>query len=298
MQLVSIIVCTYNGSKYIEAQLNSILEQTYQNQEIIVVDDKSTDHTLALAEQIAKQHQNIKIIANTTNVGYIKNFERGIAIAKGDLISLSDQDDVWKPTKTETLVKNLENNQLVYCDSNFVDQNLQSKNESFSTVKNMLSTSNPLEFVIESCVSGHAMLFKKEVFEFASPFPALISHDWWLTYCATLQGSINYVDEGLVLYRHHDNNAILANKTNKTKTEKNELRRQRILQFFEKCPDSLSKEKAILKTLNDSYASFSIVNNFKRAVVFQQNRKSFLKILKKSTFKKSMLIFNMIFKIK
>lgn len=298
MKLVSVIVCTYNGSKYIEAQLNSIVQQTYQNQEIIVVDDKSTDNTLQLVEQIAKQHQNIKIVANTTNVGYIKNFDRGIALAKGNLISLSDQDDVWEPTKTETLVNSLGDNQLVYCDSNFVDENLQSKNESFSSVKNMLSTSNPLEFAIDNCVSGHAMLFKKEVFEFASPFPALIPHDWWLAYCATLQGSINYIDKKLVDYRHHDNNVIVANKTKKNKAEKNKLRRQRIFQFYEKCPDSLLKEKAVLKKLNHSYKSFSIINNLKRVAVFQQNKNSFLKILKKSTFKKNMLIFNMLFKIK
>jgi len=230
MQLVSVIVCTYNGSKYIEAQLNSIVKQTYQNQEIIVVDDLSTDNTLELVKTIAKQHQNIKIVANKTNVGYIKNFERGIALAKGELISLSDQDDVWETTKTETLVNNLNNHQLVYCDSLFVNESLASKNESFSSVKNMLSTSNPLELIIDNCVSGHAMLFRKEIFNLAQPFPEDIPHDWWLAYCATLKGSIKYIDQQLVKYRHHDNNVIVANKTKKTKSEKNRLRRHRISQ--------------------------------------------------------------------
>ena len=146
MKLVSVVVGTYNGSKYIETQLQSIIEQTYSNLEVIIVDDASNDDTVAIVQNIAKKHKHISAYTFNDNLGYIKNFERGIALAKGDLIALSDQDDWWHPSKIKTLVEHINDKDLIYCDSAFVNEELQLTGKRFSTIKNLFSSTNPLNF--------------------------------------------------------------------------------------------------------------------------------------------------------
>src|SRR5215468_9284257 len=91
--LVSIALCTYNGEKFLQKQLDSLLEQTYPNIEIIAVDDASTDNTWRILMNSAKRYSNkLKLYKNEKNLGYSLNFERAIKLCRGDFIALSDQD--------------------------------------------------------------------------------------------------------------------------------------------------------------------------------------------------------------
>lgn len=297
MKLVSIILGAYNGSKYIETQLRSVINQTYKNVEIIIADDASNDNTVAIASTIAKEHHNISVHSFQNNVGYIKNFERGMELAKGELIALCDQDDWWHPTKIEKLVNNIENHDIIYCDSEFTNEGLEPNGKSFSRTKNMLNSINPLNFVVENCVSGHASLIQKTLFDKAKPFPELIPHDWWLAFMATLNNGVTYFDEPLVKYRFHDTNVIVSKKKKVNKQEKNIERRHRIHQFYLAIPNN-SNEKKILKKIDDSYEDFSLANNINRVQVFLEHRENLLAILKKSYFKKVVFAYNMFFKIK
>ncbi|GAA4278511.1 glycosyltransferase family 2 protein [Aquimarina mytili] len=305
MELVSIVIGTYNGASYISEQLESILQQTYTPLEIIIVDDASTDETLDVIQKYDKMHSNIKMHAYDINVGYIKNFERGIALATGAYIALSDQDDWWMPTKIEKLMNHIHHYDLVYCDSIFVDENLQNLGSSFSTTKNLISINTPINLLIDNCVSGHAALFKKSLYEKAIPFPDFIPHDWWLAYVASIENNIYYLDEPLIKYRHHQNNVIASSEKNKkAKKEKKPKRlkyiqkRKRIDSFYEKCPDAFTKEKRIILSIKESYRNFSLFNNLKRIFVFYKNRKELLKIVKKNNINKIVYIANMFFKIK
>jgi len=298
MELVSVIVGTYNGAEYIEAQLQSIIGQTYSELEIIIVDDASQDDTVPTLTSFAKKHNNISIHNYTENVGYIKNFERGIALAKGNFIALSDQDDWWEPTKIEQLKKQLKNNDLIYCDSAFVDENLKPLGKSFSTIKNMISSKNPINFLIDNCVSGHAMLFKKELFNKAIPFPELIPHDWWLTYIASVNNGVSYFDKPLIKYRHHQNNVIASMKKKAKNPNRLAERRHRIEIFHKACPEMFIHEKRVISAIHNSYKKFSFTNNLKRVILFLRNQKELLPILKKSTFKKTIFSINMFFKLK
>ena len=103
--MVSVALCTYNGEKYITEQINSILEQSTPVDEIVICDDGSTDNTITIIEDIKQNcSTNIIINRNTQNLGVCANFELAISLCKGEVILLSDQDDIWNHDKVKTIV--------------------------------------------------------------------------------------------------------------------------------------------------------------------------------------------------
>lgn len=202
--LVSIALTTYNGARYLPAQMASLLEQDYPNFEIVVSDDGSTDDTCALLAAYAAQDQRIRVLDVHGNVGFNANFARCFAACRGSLISPCDQDDVWHPHKTSRLVAALGDATLVYADSGFVDGAGQSLHGSMSGKVRMFSGSDPRPFLFCNSVSGHAMLFRRDLLATAQPFPATVYFDWWLAFVAANFGRIAYLDEVLVDYRRHD----------------------------------------------------------------------------------------------
>ncbi len=107
---VSVVMATYNGRKYISRQLNSICNQSRLPDEVLIFDDCSTDDTVCLVKQFVKERnlKNWHVIKNENNLGWKANFAQGIARAKGDIVFLSDQDDVWDADKIEVMCKNME----------------------------------------------------------------------------------------------------------------------------------------------------------------------------------------------
>ena len=169
--LVSIVIATYNGSAYLEEQLESLLAQTYPAIEIIASDDCSTDNTVDILLKYAATHNNFKIIKNKTNLGYIKNFEQAMAAASGEYIAPCDQDDYWHPDKISLMVEAIENYPMLYCDSELVDDKLQSLGKNMSDKKNLATYTNCLVFATDNCIAGHATLLTKKLFLSATPFP-------------------------------------------------------------------------------------------------------------------------------
>lgn len=97
--LVSIAMATYNGERFLRIQLDSLLTQTYENFEIVVTDDGSTDGTQAILDEYAKKNPRIKWQKSTRDRGFINNFSEAISLCKGEIIFLCDQDDIWYPEK-------------------------------------------------------------------------------------------------------------------------------------------------------------------------------------------------------
>lgn len=107
--ILSVAMCTYNGEEYLWEQLLSIAEQTRLPDELIVCDDSSTDTTLQILNEFQKMAPfSVRIYCNEAKLGPSKNFEKAITLCSGDVIALSDQDDVWLPRKLERLEKLLE----------------------------------------------------------------------------------------------------------------------------------------------------------------------------------------------
>lgn len=98
---VSVVICTYNGEKFIREQLNSILSQTYPISEIVIQDNKSKDGTMAILNEYAASDRRIKVFTTNDRLGINNNSINAIDRATCDLIAWSDQDDIWRPDKTE-----------------------------------------------------------------------------------------------------------------------------------------------------------------------------------------------------
>lgn len=223
--LVSIALCTYNGERFLQEQIDSILTQTYHNIEIIVVDDCSQDTTVSILEHYASI-VNLRYVINEKNRGFVKSFERAISLCEGEYILLSDQDDVWEACKIQTLLDAIEDHVLVYSNAKLVDEHLTplGKNLLDPHKINCFSGSNNKAFAFKNCISGNTIMFRKELKEFCLPFPSTISfHDVWLAFVAATCGSIGYVHQPLVLYRQHTCNITDINK--KRKQRKNTIQK-------------------------------------------------------------------------
>ena len=159
---VSVVMCTYNGAPYIPEQLDSILRQTYPIKEIIIQDDQSTDSTMEVLRAYAEKDERIRVYAVDERRGINHNFITAIDKARGDLIAWSDQDDVWLPDKVEKLVDLLVREDLwisFHLTKGFVGECPQNDDDYDRRVPNF-----GLERAIFiGPVSGHTMLFRKEV---------------------------------------------------------------------------------------------------------------------------------------
>ena len=306
--LVSIVMATYNGAAYLEEQLESLFIQTYPAIEIIASDDCSKDNTLDILLKYEAGHKNFRVIKNTINIGYIKNFEQAMAACSGEYIAPCDQDDTWHPDKISLMVQAMGAYPMLYCDSELVGNKLQSLGKKMSDKKNLATYTNCLVFATDNCIAGHATLLKKSVFIAAAPFPVQVPHDWWLPYVSTFYGGIKYLDIPLVKYRQHADNFIGAVKINKTKKtiseriqkkkKEQQLIKQRVQLFYEKCPDGLVEEKTTIQKLIKSYSSISVVNNFNRVKLFFKYKHYFLAIKKCSVAYKYFFCIKMFFKIR
>lgn len=202
--LVSIALCTYNGAKYLAPQLDTLINQTYKNIEIIVVDDCSTDDTFAILTDYGNRYPQFKIFRNDLNIGFILNFEKAVTFCTGKLIALCDQDDLWHTQKIELQVKAIKHNIFIYHDSEFINKDGSKMNKKVSDIMNFYRGGNPDVFLLFNCVSGHSILMKRELLEKALPLKEGFFHDWWLAFVATNIGEIDYLPQCLVKYRQHD----------------------------------------------------------------------------------------------
>ena len=294
-KLVSIIVATYNGEKFLPQQLNSIIQQTYPYTEIIIVDDNSIDGTPDILTNFKRRYNNIHLYFNKSNIGYVKTFEKGCTLATGKYISFCDQDDVWALNKIELQMGALGNNEMIYCNDEIVDRNLNSLSKKFSSVKELNSFDNCLHLATDNCVPGHSMIMKKEVFNFAYPFPAEVPHDHWCAFCATLLGRIKFLNKPLVKWRMHENNVTHIKKN---KEQDATSARKRVDIFFKACPPEYKKEKTILGKLSESYKNYSLQNNFLRMNLFLLYKDYFLSIKKRNNFRKTLYCFKMFFRLR
>ncbi len=198
----SVCMATYNGEKYIAMQITSILGQIGQQDELIISDDGSTDHTVAIIN--AFQDPRIKLFQDKSFRDPIKNFEYALEQSTGTSIFLSDQDDVWMDNKYELILQQLLVYDLVVSDSVIVDKQLRVVHPSF--FEYFGSGRGIIKNIIRSSYYGSCMAFNRPVLEAALPFPDTkeIGHDLWLGLVAELKFSVLFLKVPLLKYRRHE----------------------------------------------------------------------------------------------
>lgn len=203
---ISVCLASYNGEKYIKEQLESILPQLGQNDEIIISDDNSTDDTIKVIKKL--NDSRIKIFYNTPPKGYSNNFENAINKAEGDIIFLSDQDDVWEENKVEMMLSKLVDYDLVISDAMISDADL---NPTLGSHFQLHGTK--IGFVnnwIKTRYIGACMAFNSKILEKLLPFPnnkKLCAHDYWIANVGEFFYKVHLVNIPLIKYRRHGNNA-------------------------------------------------------------------------------------------
>lgn len=213
-QLISVVLCTYNGIRFIEDQLVSIQKQTYKSLEIIIVDDASTDGTFQWLEKQAPKDERIKLYSNESNQGFNFNFNKACTYAVGEFIAIADQDDIWELDKIEILfnaINKAEDIKLVHCISARFEEEGRPHLQSHKII-NHFNGNDGRQFFLANMISGHNMLIRKELLDVALPFPKDGYYDWWLVLHACCLGRIEAVEKILVWHRVHDSNATGAAK--------------------------------------------------------------------------------------
>lgn len=224
---LSVAICTYNGSKYIEKQLKSIIQQELKVDEIVICDDGSKDDTLLKIQSLADTHQEIHWIIeqNNPNLGFCNNFGKAFSLCTGDIIFLSDQDDIWYPNKSKVIASYF----LTHKDKNVIFSNahLMDENDNiafngqtlFQTVgftkdvQKQFDNGWALEyFAYENHATGCTMAFRKSIMDdgwnvnyerkdrFGNSF-----HDIQLVFKALENDSLGYITDILTRYRIHNN---------------------------------------------------------------------------------------------
>jgi len=196
---VSIVLCTYNGAKYLREQLDSLIAQTYPIAEIIAQDDGSIDETLDILQEYAEKYPILKIYHNTDHsAGLSSNFFSAMRKTSGEFIAISDQDDIWEPRKIQLQVEAIGDALLCTC-----------KTKPFSTdglpVQYDDRTPNyHLVHLLFASIPGHTMLLRRELLDKVPPIPADCFGTAYDVVLASVAGSfvpISLVDSVLVHQR-------------------------------------------------------------------------------------------------
>ncbi|MEM8580247.1 MAG: glycosyltransferase family 2 protein [Pseudomonadota bacterium] len=233
MTKISVIMCTYNGERYLTEQLDSIAMQTRPPDELVIVDDHSSDNTPELLRDYARTSPlSIHIHENKTNLGYKANFLKALGLGTGDLLFLADQDDVWAPEKVAVFACVFAMNPkaaVVYSDSHLVDSGGRCLGSTlwqslrFCTQEQArLQSASGFELCFRrgNLFCGCSMALTRRFRDIALPYPHTMQHDLWLGNLACTTEQLALLDTPLIAYRQHG----AQTSGDKTPTIKNRIR--------------------------------------------------------------------------
>ena len=265
---LSVALCTFNGGKFIEQQISSILNQTIKVDEIIVCDDKSADDTLLILKKLQVANPCIVIFENEINLRTTKNFEKAIQLCSGDYIFLADQDDLWNKQKVAKILTVFEENphtEGVFSNANLIDENgsaLSNKtiwNSVFFFENDMPKPINYIDLISKNgnVVTGATLCIKKSIKDFIFPFSEKILHDEWIASLLAFRNTLYYSSENLISYRVHENQQVGMKNLNKTEKMN---RNKRIIIGLE-IPVSFQEYRLLMKKI---FLKQVVIKNFKK----------------------------------
>jgi glycosyltransferase involved in cell wall biosynthesis len=200
-------MATYNGERFIRRQLQTVLPQIGGDDELVLVDDASTDHTLGVVESFGDSR--IRIFRNAENLGVDATFERALGLARGEGLFLCDQDDIWYPEKIERVMEVFYTNSdvtLVISDARIIGAEGEEISPSYFGVRGAFAP-GVVANIIKSKFLGCAMAVRSCMRERFLPFPAkLPGHDMWIGVVNEVYGKTFFMNEPLIAYRRHGGN--------------------------------------------------------------------------------------------
>ena len=216
MEKIDILLATYNGSKYLHEQLDSILSQSYGNINVIIRDDGSSDNTVMIIKEYEQKDNRVKLLSdNLGNLGFVRNFEKLMKNSTSEYLMFSDQDDIWYNNKVETSYKRIkaieEKNGkscpiLVHTNSKIMNYETRTKSLFISDCAKNSSFENSF---FNFFVQGSTMLINGSLKREALPFSKEVYlHDRYLHLIAEFIGIRAYIDVPTMDYRQHSNNEI------------------------------------------------------------------------------------------
>lgn len=209
---ISVCMATYNGAPFVEEQLRSILAELGPEDEVIVVDDYSTDDTVAVIRRLGDRR--IKVHVNETNRREVYSFGRALQLATGDVVFLSDQDDVWLPGRADAMVRALRKSSAAVVSSNFEWMDSEGRpivipvdgvrsDTSRAHLRNIVDI-----FVGRTNYYGCAMALRREFIPVVTPIPSWVeSHDLWIALASNCARSNVHIDVRTLRKRQHGGNA-------------------------------------------------------------------------------------------
>jgi len=222
--VVSVVLATYCGEKYVQQQLDSLANQTLLPDEVIIVDDASTDTTINIVRKFIETHNvtGWRVYESSENRGYRHNFLRGVSKASGEFVFLCDQDDIWDPRKIEVMTNILSENINILslnCSVQLIDSNglVLNKRTGFPASDSNISASASLEEIhlsdvmVQNIGPGAAVAMRRELVSlFVQNYEYELPHDWYLNMLAARRRGCYHISQPLVKYRIHEQNAIGA----------------------------------------------------------------------------------------
>ena len=218
MPTISVALATYNGERFLAAQLASLANQSVRPAEVVIADDNSSDSTLAIISEFAGQAPfEVRILQNKQRLGYRFNFLQLAEACRSDLISFCDQDDIWHYDKLHFMqeVFNDANVLLAFHNSALIAESGKAIGSVFSE-SSSAKTYLPLKLYPWRPIPGHTQIFRRSLCRFASlyqysldPYSTFekMSHDYWFPFWASVLGNIVFIPQCLTQYRQHGTNA-------------------------------------------------------------------------------------------
>ena len=219
---ISVALATYNGERYLQELLDSIVKQTRLPDELIVCDDASSDQTMAILQGFSRSAPfRVYIEQNPQNVGSTRNFEKAIRNCSGDVIALCDQDDYWRPEKLALIEETLEANPekgLVFSDAELVDDHLHSLNKTMwehiglvASLQAQIQTPEAFSMLLKRrYVTGATMAFRASFRDGVLPISPHWVHDGWISINIAAHSTFALIPRPLIQYRQHAANQIGA----------------------------------------------------------------------------------------
>ena len=279
---ISIAMCTYNGAKYLEEQLQSILSQTLKPQEMVIIDDASQDETIQILTAFkTKAPFEVTIVLNETNQGLNENpwnnFFRATALCRNELISFCDQDDVWYPLKLEILAELLIKNEDVmmsFCNATVTDENLQTVGLLYGSQPSKIFSI--YDFNLPHFLPlGFTQLFRKSLipsFWQIRPrgiyFDRPMAHDEFIALLAICNGKIAYCSEVLALYRRHSKAHSISSSTNNITSIISDKLKDKVERYYKMCRSGYITKSDIYLNWSQYFKANYVSCNYQEAADF------------------------------